>query len=55
MTKGVRYWDGMQSLQPNENVSRDLWIEFLEEDWQGDFREAKRWDEEVKEKGCGVI
>jgi hypothetical protein len=33
----------MQSFQPNENVLGDLWIKFLEGDWQ---REAKRWDEE---------
>jgi hypothetical protein len=35
----------MQSLQPNENVLRNLWIIFLEGDWQGDFGEANRWDE----------
>ncbi len=60
--KGVSYWDGMQSLQPNENASRNLWIKFLETDWQGDFGEAKRWNEEdwrhvekVKVGDCGVI
>jgi len=37
MTKGVSSWDGMQSLQPNENTSKDLWIRFLEGDWQRDF------------------
>jgi hypothetical protein len=29
-------------MQPNENVSKDSWIKFLEGDWQGDFGEAKR-------------
>jgi hypothetical protein len=32
----------MQFLQPNENVLGNLWIKFLEGDWQGDFGEAKR-------------
>ncbi len=36
----------MQSLQFNENTSKDLWIRFLEGDWQGGFGEAKRWNEE---------
>jgi hypothetical protein len=36
----------MQSLQPYENALGNLWIRFLERDWQGDFGEAKKWDEE---------
>jgi hypothetical protein len=30
---------------PMKNVLGDLWIRFVEGDWQGDFGEAKRWDE----------
>jgi hypothetical protein len=53
----------MQSLQPNENASRDLWIIFLEgvskgilgtnemRRGGGYLRQAK----EVKAWGCGVI
>jgi hypothetical protein len=31
----------MQYLQPNENVSGDLWIKILEKNWQGDFGEMR--------------
>jgi hypothetical protein len=36
----------MKFMQPNENASRDLWIRFLEGDWQNRILGRLKGDEE---------
>ncbi len=46
----------MKFMQPNENGSRNLWIEFFEGDWHKGFGEVKKqWGGGRKARGCGVI